>query len=386
VCRAYPEHIVFLAEKCVQPGFSLIRPVVMCLWSEPEVPYSVRRGKPMFRHRVSRTRIQTVWTTGVVVILAALISSGCTKQPKVYRVGVLSGLNYVAAITDGFKSEMTRLGYVEGENIEYDVQKTDFDMDAYQRILDKFVADKVDLILVFPTEASMLAKKTTEGTGIPVVFTFALIEDMGLVDSITEPGGNITGVRYPGPDVALKRFEVMQELAPDAKRMWVPYQRGYPIVEPQLRELRPAAKAAGVSLIEAPADNAAELQADLDKLVEESDDGVGIDAILFLIEPLAVTPDALAVMAKFAYEHKIPIGGALMEVDGYGTIFGINVDIEEAGRDAAPLADQILGGVSAGAIPVHSSDSYLEINYTTAQKLGVDVPQSLLEQADKVIH
>jgi putative ABC transport system substrate-binding protein len=316
---------------------------------------------------------------GLTVLL-----SGCgVEEPKVYHVGVLSGLDFVADITDGFKAGMAELGYVEGENIVYDVQKTNFDIATYQSILQKFVADKVDLIFVFPTEASLEAKAATQGTDIPVVFNFALIEGMGLVDSVREPGGNITGVRYPGPDLAVRRFEIMRELAPDATRMWVPYQRGYPIVAPQLEVLYPAAEAAGVTLIEFPADNAAELAADLQARAESAD--IGLDAILFLAEPLAVTPDAFEVMGKFAFEHKIPIGGALMTVGDYGSIFGVNVDIYRSGQQASPVADKILKGTPAGTIPVVSAENFLQINYTVAQQLGVEVPEGLLGMADEVI-
>src|SRR5204862_2918700 len=122
---------------------------------------------------------------------------------------------------------------------------------------------KVDLIFVFPTEVSIAAKKAIQGTNIPVVFAQAFIEQSNLVNSVREPGGNITGVRFPGPDLAIKRLEVLLELAPKAKRLWVPYQKGYPNVPPQLEALRPAAAAAGVTLVEAPFANVTELQADL---------------------------------------------------------------------------------------------------------------------------
>jgi putative ABC transport system substrate-binding protein len=319
------------------------------------------------------------------LLAVVLILSGCGAQaaPKTYRVGVLSGLNFVANITDGFKAEMTKLGYVEGQNIVYDVQKTDFDMAAYKRILQKFVADKVDLIVVFPTEATLEAKAATQGTDIPVVFTFALIEGMGIVDSVREPGGNITGVRYPGPDVAVKRFEVMRKLAPQAKRMLVPYQKGYPIVTPQLEALRPVAEAAGITLIEVPADNAAELEAELKALAQSAE--FGVDGVLMIVEPLAVTPDAFAVMAKFAADHKVPIGGALISVGEYSSIFGINVDNIKVGEQTAPLADKIFKGIQAGTIPVVSAESFLQIDYKAAQKQGVTLPEGLLSQADEII-
>jgi putative ABC transport system substrate-binding protein len=329
-----------------------------------------------------------LWKLLLLALLAAscvlLNSCGEKKQQKVYRVGILSGLDYMASTADGFKAKMAELGYIENENIIYDHQKTDFDMVAYKRILGKFVADKVDLIFVFPTEASLEAKAAAQGTNIPVVFAVANIEDTGLVNSVREPGGNITGVRYPGPDLAIKRFEIMRELAPTAKRMWVPYQRGYPIVNSQLKVLREAAESSGIALVEFPADNATEVRAELSARAESGD--IGFDAILFIAEPLAVTPDAFEVMGKFAAEHKLPIGGAYMMVGGYGSIFGVNIETVATGRQAAVLADKILKGTPAGTIPVISSESFFQIDYKVAQDLGVEIPKGLLGSANEVIH
>jgi putative ABC transport system substrate-binding protein len=322
----------------------------------------------------------------ILLVMSCVLVNGCgaKKQQKVYRVGILSGLDYMADATDGFKAKMAELGYIEGENIIYDLQKTDFDMVTYKRILKKFVADKVDLIFVFPTEASLEAKAAVQGTNIPVVFSVANIEDTNLVKSVREPGGNITGVRYPGPDLAIKRFEIMRELAPNAKRMWVPYQRGYPIVNSQLKVLREAAESSGITLVEFPADNAKEVRAELSARAESAD--IGFDAILFIAEPLAVTPDAFEVMGKFAAEHKLPIGGAYMMVGGYGSIFGVNIETTATGKQAAILADKIFKGTPAGTIPVISSESFFQINYKVAQDLGVEVPKGLLGSANEVIH
>ena len=337
----------------------------------------------MLGHNNSQNRTRMGMTLLVGVIVISLLLGGCAQKPKVYRVGVLSGLSFVADITDGLKAKMTELGYVEGKNIVYDVKKTDFDLAVYKSILQKFVADKVDVIVAFPTEASQEAKAATQGTNIPVVFVFAQTEGMGLINSIREPGGNITGVRYPGPDIAVKRFEVMRELVPQAKRMLLPYQKGYPIIASQLEILRPAAATAGVTLVEAPADNAAELETLLQARAKSAD--VGVDAILMLVDPLAVTPDAFAVMGKFASEHKLPIGGALMSAGGYESVFGVNVQNVAVGKQAAPLIDKIFKGTPAGTIPVVSAENYFQINYKAAQALGLKVPEGLLGQANEII-
>ncbi len=312
-------------------------------------------------------------------VLIGLFISGCgAEEPKVYRVGVLSGLDFFADTTDGFKAKMTELGYVEGQNITYDVQKTNFDMATYKRILQKFVADKVDLILVFPTEASLEAKAATQGTNIPVLFANANIEGVDLVESVRQPGGNITGVRYPGPDIAVKRFEILHQLAPQAKRIWLPYQRGYPIVASQLEALRPVATAAGVTLIESPADNTAELEAELQARAKAAD--IGLDAILLIADPLVAAPDTVALISKFGAEHKVPIGGTIT-----GGLFGLSTNNVAVGKQAAPLADKIFKGTPAGTIPVVSADSHLQLNYRVAQELGLSVDEGLLSQAAEII-
>ncbi len=321
----------------------------------------------------------------VVFLVVSLLLSGCVEQEeKVYKVGMLNGLGvFLEEIPPAFKAKMTELGYIEGDNIIYEVQATMFEPEKERQILEQFVNDEVDLIYTFPTEVSMAAKAVIEGTGVPMIFSIANIEGTGLVDSVQQPGGNITGVRYPGPDLAIKRFEVMHEIVPNATVMWVPYQRGYPIVENQMEVLHPAANAVGVTIIEFPADDAAELQAEFDRITASGN--IGFDAILFIPEPLSTFPEPYAVMGKFAYENNIPIAGLIMQVGGNATIFGINVDIPKTGQQAALLADKILRGMPAGSIPVVSSESYFEINYNAAQYFGLNISEGLLAKADNII-
>lgn len=320
-----------------------------------------------------------------LLLILTLLLSGCSgaQQTKQYKVGVLLGLDFIAPIADGFKAGMAELGYVEGENIVYDVQTTNFDMAAYETILKKFVADEVDLILVSPTEATMQAKAITKGMDIPVLFSFAFTEGMGIIDSVGQPGGNITGVRFPGIDITLKRFEIIRKTVPDAKRIWMPFQAGYPIIPPQLEALEPLAKAEGVTLIPFPANNAAELQAELDK--RAASDDIGMDAILILVDPLMVAPDAFEVVAKFAYEHKLPFGGAYYSTGEYTSFFGVNVDFVQSGKLAAPLADKIFKGTKAGTIPAVSPDNFIQIDYKVAREFGLTVPEGIIKQANEII-
>lgn len=320
----------------------------------------------------------------VWLLIAAIVLNGCAK-PKAYHVGILSGMSSFASAVDGFKSKMTASGYIEGKNIFYDIQSTEVDIDAYKTISKNFVADKVDLILSFPTEAAMEAKAATQGTNIPVIFVFALtdVEGSNLIKSTRQPGGNITGIRYPNSEIAGKRFEVLLQLVPQAKRIFVPYLRGYPSVPRQLEIIRPQAAEKGVELIEFATTDPEELQTKLDSFV--SADGIGIDAILMLAEPLVNNPQFYSLLGKFSYDHRIPIGGGPMNVEGkYKSIFGLRPDPKAAGEQAALLADKIFKGTPAGSIPVITPESWFQIDSKAAQQLGVTVPESLWKLANEV--
>ena len=335
-----------------------------------------------FGYPLSHYSFLIVW---LMLVAASLFLSGCNagSSSKPYRVGILSGLDYFDSSVDGFKNKLTELGYVEGQDIVYDIQKVNVDLAAYQSILQQFIADKVDLIYVFPTEASLEAKAATQGTNIPVVFNFSFIEGTDLVESVQEPGGNITGVRFPATDIAVKRLEILLELAPGAKRIWIPYLQGYPSVSPQLEVLRPVVEELGLTLIEFPVATPGDLQTELD--ARAASDDLGIDAILLLAEPVAVTPDFFAFIGKFAYEHQVPVGGSPITAGDYSSIFGLIPDITPTGEQAALLADKIFKGTAAGTIPVVSPENYFSINYKAAQAQGVTVPEVLLQQANEVV-
>jgi putative tryptophan/tyrosine transport system substrate-binding protein len=334
---------------------------------------------------LNKKNSQTIWSLFVGVVVITMLLSGCgpAQEAKVYRVGILSGFEFFYPAVDGFKAKMAELGYVEGENIVYDVQTAPVDVEAYRTIAEKFVADQVDLIFVFPTEASMEVKAATQGTNIPVIFDLAFtdVEGIDLIDSIREPGGNITGVRFPSGEIAGKRLQILLELAPDAKQVFVPYFEGYPNVPGQLDAIDTLAESAGVTLVKFGTTNPEELQAELDRQATSGE----LDAILLLAEPISATPAFFTLLGKYSYEQKIPIGGTLISIDGYSTIFGLLPEAYRTGEDAAVMADKIFNGTPAGTIPVITAEGLLRISVDAAQQLDVTVPDGLLKQADEII-
>jgi putative tryptophan/tyrosine transport system substrate-binding protein len=312
-----------------------------------------------------------------------MIFVNCGEKQKVYRVGILSGLDFFSGITDGFKQKMTELGYVEGKNIQYDIQKAPAPV-GNENILKKFVNDKVDLIFVFPTEATSEAKAVTKGTGIPVVFGTALIEMPGIIETMRRPGGNITGVQYGGNDIAVKRLELLHEIFPQGKRIWVPYLKGYPTVAPNLDALQSASKLLNVTLIQAPFVSVDELKDDLKS--RDASGKIGMDAILEIVEPMAVLPGSNEALFAFGIKHKLPIAGAFITKEDYGPVLGLAPDNKDMGTLAAPLVDKIFKGAQAGTIPVVTPEGVLRLNYKVIKKLGLNVSEGLMSRAATIIH
>ena len=325
----------------------------------------------------------------IVVLLSFGITGGlisCNshseKTPR-YKVGVLCGLDFFADTFDGFKEQMTRLGYVEGENISYDFHTTNFEVAREEKILRRFLADKVDVILTFPTEVSLHAKQIAKGSGIPVVFANANVEGVDLVHSILEPGEGITGVRYPGPDIVVQCFEYMMTLLPEIRTIWTPFQRGYPIVDAQLEALREPLRQSGVTLLKAPLDHFEQVDPALKKL--EKNGALEIDAIFTIAEPLTAHPVTGEVISGFARNHKLPAFGPQPLTPDAASILSITTDNLDVGRQAAQIVHKILMGSAAGNIPVVSAERYLHVNYRAARAIDLQIPEGILSQARKII-
>ncbi|MFA5292363.1 MAG: ABC transporter substrate-binding protein [Phycisphaerae bacterium] len=328
--------------------------------------------------------IKSIISLTAFFALFCMLLSGCGKKPpKVYRVGILSGAESFVNIVDGFKAKMSELGYIEGKNIVYDIHKSNVDPAQEQQVAKKFVADKVDLIFAFPTEAAFAAKSATCKTAIPVVFAMAGIEGNNLVESVRQPGGNITGVRFPNKESTAKRLEFLHELVPNAKRIYLIYDPTFPNAPFAMEALHAAAAPLGITFVEDFVKNIEEYKLALKKRAAMKH--IGVDAVFLMPDFMNASPEGLAVIVKFANEYNLPVGGGMdISADG-GAMFSFVPSNFEQGRLAADLADKIFKGTSAGTIPVVTPELRLRLNYKVIRKLGLDVPDGLLNRADEII-
>jgi len=328
-------------------------------------------------------KVRKLWAPIAWIMLVALLLSGCALKPKVYHVGILNTNANFAAIGTGFKAEMTALGYVEGKNIVYVQGSASTDPAESRRQAKTLMDDKVDLIVAFPAPETVAAYQATQGTNIPVVCAYAQLDGTNMIKSVTEPGGNMTGVRYPGSETVSKRLETMLKIAPNVKRVWIGYDKNGPNTAIALAALRPLASSLGVTLVEVPASAKADLAADLAARANLAD--VGIDAIIIMPDDFNASPDGFAVISKFAADHKIPLAGGLPWMIQKGAVFANGPDLAAIGKQAAGSADEVLKGVSVGTIPVVTPNQQLYINNKVAQSLGLTVPVGLLSEAAQII-
>ncbi len=313
-----------------------------------------------------------------------LFLNGCTREKsKIYHVGILSGAETFNDIADGFINKMSDLGYERGRNIIYDFHKADFDIVVYKKIMEKFIADKVNLIFVFPTEPALIAKQTTRGLDIPIVFAMSGIEGNNLVDSVSYPGDNITGVRYPGPELTVRRLDILVELVPHIKKVYLIYDKNYPNTPMALAGLRPAAAALGITLIEDPVTTMEEFKSTLEARSALPDPGM--DAILVMPDIINNSLEGFKAIQRFASEHKLPIGGGMAFTADLGALFSFVPDNAEQGEQAAILADKIFKGTPAGSIMLVSPRARLRINYKVIQELNLTVSEGLLSRAYEII-
>ncbi|OQA03695.1 MAG: ABC transporter substrate binding protein [Planctomycetes bacterium ADurb.Bin401] len=330
-----------------------------------------------------KMRIKTEVIFAILLTFCFFGLNGCNKKkPRVYRIGIITGTAAYEEIVNSFKNKMKELNYRESENIEYDLHLANNHYEEEQ-ILQKFVSDKVDLIFAFPTDPAIAAKKAASGTNIPVVFTMAGIESNDLIESILKPGGNISGVRFPNTEISAKRLEILKELIPNARRVYLIYDPNYPNAIVALDCLNQSAPELGIELVKETVNNLNDLERVLNQRGQLED--IGIDAIFILPELLTQSPKGFEMIMKFANEKKLAVCGAMPFTSENGAVFSMAPDRAEMGRESAIIVDKIFNGVPAGEIMVVTPGIRLIINYDSISKLGLTVPEGLLDRADMII-
>jgi putative tryptophan/tyrosine transport system substrate-binding protein len=280
---------------------------------------------------------------------------------------------------DGFFRGLQDLGYVQGRSIEISYLSADNNGDRFPALINECLALKPAVIAVTTTPAAHLLKKATRT--IPIVMV-ALGDPLGtgLVDSLSRPSENITGMSLMVPQLAVKRLELLKELVPGVSRVLVLSFLADPIAPIQVKAMEGAARSLGVTLevhdirktddISAAFAAGSRAHAQGALITEES---------MFIVHRARVT--------ELAARHKLPaVYPFLLPVTDAGGLMVYTVKAPELHRSAAAYVDRILKGAKVSDLPVQQPTQFeLVVNLKTAKALGLTIPPSLPQRADQVI-
>jgi putative ABC transport system substrate-binding protein len=316
----------------------------------------------------------------VVGLLAVAVIAGAQQPAKVAKIGWLSiGLYSGPGSTiRGLPPELRALGYVEGMNIAFDYRYADNKLDRLPALADELVRLKVDVLVTPGTPAAIAAKNATRT--IPIVF-FRVSDPvpLGLVDSLSRPGGNVTGFTEISEVLAGKRLELFKETVPKLSRVAVLWNPQNPGNAQQWKESQLPARELGLQLHSMEVSSA-------DKYEGAFKEAVKARSSALLVAQDALAGSNLKLIADLAIKHRLPASYPRGEFVDNGGLMSYGPDPDESLRRVASMIDKILKGAKPADLPVEQPTKFeLAFNLKTAKQIGVIIPQSLLYRADKVI-
>ena len=279
---------------------------------------------------------------------------------------------------NAFRQGLKETGYVEGQNVAIEYRWANGQFDRLAALADDLVRHRVSVIAATSTPANLVAKAST--TTIPVVFTTGSDPvQLGLVTSLSRPGGNVTGVAQLTREVAPKRLELAHELVPTATVFGLLINPKNPTSETVLRDLQAAAGARGLQLNVLYASTEAEIDDAFTTFRQMRAGALVIGTDVFFnsrMKQLAALAIHNSVIAIYAYHQFVAAGG----LASYGA------SLTESYHLAGEYVGRILNGEKPADLPVQQAAKVeLIINLKAARALGITVPQSVQSRADEVI-
>jgi putative ABC transport system substrate-binding protein len=298
------------------------------------------------------------------------------RPTKIPRIGVLGNENNPP--WEGFRQGLRELGYVEGRNITVEWKWSDGKPDRFPGLAREVVALKPDVIVASGTQAVRAAMQAT--SVIPIVMPVSSYpERIGLVQSLSRPGGNVTGLTNVAGELNAKRLELLKEVAPKVSRLAVIWNPDSPVEQLGFREMSSAAQAVGIEI------QSIEIRT-VDDLSEAfaALSSSGVHAVLAHGNPVNFRGRQL--IADFALKNGLPsIFEERLFVES-GGLMSYAPSFSDMFRRAASYVDKILKGAKPADLPVEQPTRFeLVINLKTAKALGLKPPQTVLLRADRVI-
>jgi putative tryptophan/tyrosine transport system substrate-binding protein len=304
------------------------------------------------------------------------LAASAQTQSKIPRVGYLLS----AAPTTGlaaFRQGLRELGYVEGQTIVLEIRWAEGRFERLPELVAELAGLKVDVLVAGGNPAILAAKNATQT--IPIVMVGINPVGLGVADSLSRPGGNVTGLSYLSEEIIAKRLQLLKELVPGLARVGVlknPMEPSHPTL---WKVTEVAAHRLGVALENLEVRGPEDFEAAFATAKQRN-----AQAIFNLGDPL--THAYRSRITALAASSRLPAMYDVREWPDAGGLMSYGTSIVLLFRRAATLVDKILKGAKPTDLPIEQPTKFeLVINVRVAKALGLTIPPSLLVQADEVI-
>lgn len=310
-----------------------------------------------------------------VLILVLPVMNAC-KDEGVIKVGISQVVTHPAldATRQGVIDGLADQGYVEGENIEIDYQNSEGDPSLFDTIAEKFVGDKVDAIVTIATPNTLSAIAAAKNTDIPVIFT-AVTDPAGsgMVESWeSHPDDNATGVS--DMIAVADDVDLITQIVPDVKTIGTLFNDGEANSVFLVEKLNEACDALGIEVVEKPVSTSADVLTAAQSLVGQ------VDVIWIGTDNTVVS--GLEALIGVCEEEGIPFFPSDHESVERGGIACYGFDYYDIGYQTGEMVARILEGANAAEIPVEKGKIVsLSINTAAAERMGVTIPQEIIDSA-----
>ena len=323
-----------------------------------------------------RNAVSKLFLAGAILFATYAIGDAQSTK-KIYRVGALVPGASLTRADEAFREGLRTLGYVEGQNIAIEWRRAIGGAGKYPAFAAEVVSLKVDCIVTRGIPAIRAAKQATSTIPIVMVVNDDPVQ-MGVVDSLARPGGNITGFTGIGAELAGKRLELLRQAFPKINRvghLWVGLTGAA-----HLREIHAPARALGVQLLSLEVKQPKDLDGAFRTATKES------DALIVVGSGSINDNDNRERIVKLAAKTRLPTMYTQLPFALEGGLMGYAADETELWRRAAVSLDKVLNGAKPADLPVEQPTKFeFIINLKTAKQIGLTIPPNVLARADRVI-
>jgi putative ABC transport system substrate-binding protein len=311
----------------------------------------------------------------ILLLIISLSLNGCSSQntQDVFSIGISQIVeNPVLDLArEGFIEALKEKGYEDGKNIKIDTQFAQGDIALTTTIAQNFVSQKKDLIFAISTPSAQSAFQSTKE--IPILFT-AVTDPVlaGLIENMDSPEGNITGTTDLVP--IDKQLALGKRIFPDTKKVGIPYNTSEVNSQVQVELAKEAAQKQGLEIVDIPVTNSSEIESALRAKIDEID-------LLFLPSDNLIA-SSMSIITKVALDNNIGTIGVDEPMVNNGALACEGLDYYRLGYETGLMAVDIMNGKEIKDISVsRSKDTQLTINQSIANRLGINIPKEILDEA-----